>query len=100
MSPLRLAAAAVLTLTASPSFAITFHNDHAEAIRIDIEKWVQFLNPGGEAVFHPSTDPAKFRVESRQFRLECEAPADAEVRLADYKCYVDGELAAEGQFHM
>ena len=94
------AMAAVLVTIAGPAAALTFHNDQDEPIRVDIEKWVQFLNAGSEAVFHPSADPATFRVESRQFRLECEAPADAEVRISDYNCYVDGVLAAQGQFHM
>lgn len=96
----RALAALALCLAAAPAEALEIVNDHDEPAKIVIERWVQFVSAGGRARFRPYADPTRIKVELRHLRLSCEAGAESAVRLADYKCYVDGVLAGEGEFRM
>ena len=84
----------------APAGALDIANDHDEPAKIVIERWVQFVSAGGRARFRPHDDPTRIKIELRHVRLSCEAGADSEVRLANNNCYVDGNLAGEGQFRM
>ena len=100
-TPAALAFALCAALAASgPAGALEIANDHDEPAKIVIERWVQFVSAGGRARFRPHDDPTRIKIELRHVRLACEAGANAEVRLADNNCYVDGQLAGEGQFRM
>ena len=91
---------AFLFLAATPAAALEIVNENPEPAKIVIERWVQFVSAGGSARFRPYDDPTRIKIELRHVRLSCEAPPDAEVRLAANNCYVNGELAGEGQFRM
>ena len=93
-------ALALCAAAAAPADALEIVNDHAEPAKIVIERWVQFVSAGGRARFRPYESPTLIKIELRHLRLSCEAGAEAEVRLTEYNCYVDGELAGEGQFRM
>ncbi len=95
-----LALAPCCLLAAAPAAALDIVNAHPEPAKIVIERWVQFVSPGGQARFRPYDSPTRIKIELRHVRLSCEAGADSQVRLADNNCYVDGELAGEGQFRM
>lgn len=100
-APAALPTALALALcAAAPTGALEIVNDEAEPAKIVIERWVQFVSAGGRARFRPYENPTTIKIELRHLRLSCEAAPDTEVRLAHYNCYVDGELAGEGQFRM
>lgn len=90
-------AASVVTASAA---ALEIKNDHEEAAKVVIERWVQFIGPKKAARFKPFESPTRIKIELRHVRLECYAEAEDTVRLADNNCYVNDELAGEGQFRM
>lgn len=100
MKHILLAALTPLFLLPTPSLALDIVNDHDEAAKIVIERWVQFIGPRKAARFKPFDSPTRIKIELSHVRLECHAEADDHVRLADNNCYVNGKLAGEGQFRM
>lgn len=95
-----MAALAVVLMASTPVHALEIANDHDEAAKILIEGWVQFMMPHRSAKFRPFEDPTLIKIELNVVRIQCEAGPDDQVRLADNNCYVNGELAGEGQFRM
>ena len=93
-------AIALLILVPGNAKAIEILNDHDEPVKIVIERWVQFIGPRKEARFRPFDSPTRIKIELSHVRLECHAEADDRVRLANNNCYVNDELAGEGQFRM
>ncbi len=87
-------------LGSNPADALDIVNDHDEAAKIVIERWVQFVGPRKEARFRPFESPTRIKIELKHVRLECHAEAEDRVRLANNNCYVNDELAGEGQFRM
>ena len=91
---------AALLSASAPAQALEIVNDHDKPVKVLIEGWVRFMGPHQSARFRPFEDPTLIKIELDVVRLQCEAGADDQVRLADNNCYVNGELVAEGQFHM
>ena len=100
MKRLLLASVVPLYVYSTPALALDILNDHDEPAKIVIEKWVQFVGPKKAARFKPFDSPTRIKIELSHVRLECHAKAGDQVRLADNNCYVNNELAGEGQFRM
>lgn len=82
------------------ALALEIENAHSEPAKVVIERWVQFMNPGDTAFFIPRESPTLIKIELSHVRLQCTASSEDLVRLASNNCYVNGELAGEGQFRM
>ena len=99
-SRLALCAAVCALFAAPPAAALTIANDGAETVNIWIEKWLYRLRAGAAATFNPTVEPVSIIVESRNWRVVCEAGAASEVRVAERSCIVDGAEAGASQFQL
>lgn len=97
---LLFAASLTLTTLASPASALTVTNDADETVHVWIENWMYRLRQGRTATFIPTEVPAKILFETRNMRINCEAGADAQVRVTNDKCFVDGVEAGETRMHL
>lgn len=102
-SSMRMTAIALLcalALPAAPAAALTVSNDGEETVNVWIEKWLYRLRAGKTATFNPSSEPATVLIESRHWRITCEAGAESEVRVAENLCIVDGVEVGASQFQL
>lgn len=96
-----LVIAAGLTAVWVPSAsALTVTNEADETVHVWIENWMYRLREGKTATFIPTEAPASIIFESRHMRISCQAGADAEVRVTNDKCFVDGAEAGESRFQL
>lgn len=89
----------VLTM-AGPADALTITNDGDETVKVWIEKWLYRLRGGRSAVFNPSSEPVSVLIESRYWRVTCEAAASSDIRVSEDTCIVDGVNAGESRFQL
>jgi hypothetical protein len=87
-------------LIAAPAAAFEIVNDEVEPAKVIVEQWVQVVSAGKTARFRPFENPTLLKIELSHIRLQCEAGENDHVRLANNNCYVNGDLAGEGQFRM
>jgi hypothetical protein len=80
--------------------ALTVTNEADETVHVWIENWMYRLRQGKSATFIPTEAPASIIFETRHMRITCEAGADAEVRVTNDKCFVDGTEAGESRFQL
>jgi hypothetical protein len=92
--------ALALTLLSTPASALDIVNEEREAAKIMIQSWDQVVGAGQTARFRPYQSPTLIKIELSHIRLQCEVRESDQVRLVDNNCYVNGELAGEGQFRM
>ena len=89
-----------VTTLVSPASALTVTNEADETVHVWIENWMYRLRQGRTATFIPTEVPATILFETRHMRITCDAGADAEVRVTNDKCFVDGAEAGETRFHL
>lgn len=86
---------------APPAAALTIANEGEETVNVWIEKWLYRLRGGKSASFTPSRDPVEVLIESRHWRVTCEAGAASDVRVTADSCVVDGvDAAVETRFQL
>ena len=95
-----LAVLCALALPAAPAAALTIANEGEETVNVWIEKWLYRLRGGRNTVFNPSREPVDILIESRHWRVHCQAAAGSEVRVAADACIVDGVDVGERRFHL
>ena len=95
-----LALLCALALASAPAAALTIANDGEETVNVWIEKWLYRLRGGKTATFNPSSEPVTVLIESRHWRITCEADAASEVRVAENLCVVDGVEVGASQFQL
>lgn len=100
VSGIALFAAFCALFAAPPAAALTIVNDGEETVNIWIEKWLYRLRAGAATAFNPTAEPVSIIVDSRNWRVVCEAGAASEVRVAENSCIVDGAEAGESQFQL
>lgn len=84
----------------SPAAALTIVNDGPETVSVWIEKWLYRLRVGRSTSFNPSSEPVSITIESRHWRIVCEAAAGSDIRLTERECFVDGVSVGETRFHL
>ncbi len=89
-----------LLILAAPATALTVTNDGEETVNVWIEKWLYRLRPGATTTFNPTREPAAIVIESRHWRLTCEAAGSSEIRIAERACIVDGADTGQSQFQL
>jgi len=100
LATLILALSLALTTLVPTASALTVTNEGDETIHVWIENWMYRLREGKTATFNPSAVPATIIFESRHMRITCEADAEAEVRVTNDTCIVNGAETGESSFHL
>ncbi|MDP6952341.1 MAG: hypothetical protein QGF53_06230 [Alphaproteobacteria bacterium] len=95
-----LLAFAVFAAWTPNASALTVTNEGSETMMVWIEKWMYRLREGKTATFIPTTDPVTIIIESRHFRISCEAGAESVVTFDDQTCTVDGTAVGDSQMQL
>jgi len=78
--------------------ALSLTNDSEVKLKTSIEKWVRFINAGETVRFAPSEVPVTVYLQFPFTSMTCRVTEfEAEIRVTEQACYVDGVLVAEPQ---
>ena len=95
-----LMSAFLITVVAFAANALTIINGTDHSLKVTAEKWQRRINSGDSAVFTPTNPPVLLHLEIPNFYIPCEADTNDEVKVEGNQCYVNGEVAGDGQVRM